>query len=146
MPVDRSPATLTGSSAEGRRGDRGRLIHRYAIWIVGVWALAAIVGTNFAATQAVITAEDQPFAGWHRHFVPCRGGLSPSPAACQILSWHRRNRSSDRATFALRSWPYSVFTYHRGGGLVGTRPSRRIARSDDHPAPVTAAPGGMVGT
>lgn len=41
----------------------GRLIHRYAIWIVGVWALAAIIGNNFAPPlEQVITAEDQPFS------------------------------------------------------------------------------------
>ncbi|WP_421845421.1 RND family transporter [Mycobacterium sp.] len=40
-----------------------RFMHRYALLVIGVWALAAIVGNSLAPRlEQLVTAEDQPFA------------------------------------------------------------------------------------
>lgn len=135
----------------------GRLIHRYAIWIVGVWALAAIIGNNFAPPlEQVITAEDQPFspAGTATSRAVERSAAAFSQAPGDNIGYLVLERNGvlndqDRAYYdalvvALRRDSRHVIEVV---DWWGTPAIAEVARSDDHHA-VTAALrfGGMVGT
>lgn len=113
----------------------GRLIHRYAIWIVGVWALAAIIGNNFAPPlEQVITAEDQPFspAGTATSRAVERSAAAFSQAPGDNIGYLVLERNGvlndqDRATTMRWSWPYAVIPATSSRWWTGgePRPSRR---------------------
>ncbi|CFR71795.1 transmembrane transport protein MmpL14 [Mycobacterium tuberculosis] len=126
----------------------GRLIHRYAIWIVGVWALAAIIGNNFAPPlEQVITAEDQPFspAGTATSRAVERSAAAFSQAPGDNIGYLVLERNGvlndqDRAYYdalvvALRRDSRHVIEVV---DWWGTPAIAEVARSDDHHA-VTAA-------
>ncbi|MEQ0575201.1 MMPL family transporter [Mycobacterium tuberculosis] len=120
----------------------GRLIHRYAIWIVGVWALAAIIGNTLPRHSS---RSSPPRISRSRRLapplrVPWNGQRRPSPkrpATTSDLVLERNGvlNDQDRAYYdalvvALRRDSRHVIEVV---DWWGTRPSREVARSDDHP-------------
>ncbi|OSC39888.1 RND family transporter [Mycobacterium decipiens] len=135
----------------------GRFIHRYALWIVVVWTLAAIIANGFAVPlEQVITAEDQPFSpsGTATSLAVQRsaaafGEMPGDNTGYLVLERNESLNDQDRAFYdqlvaALRADSRHVIEVVDWWGVPAMKDA---VRSEDHRA-VTAALrfGGMVGT
>ncbi|OBK50743.1 RND family transporter [Mycobacterium kubicae] len=134
-----------------------RLIHRFPLIVIGIWALAAVLGNSLAPPlEQLISVEDQPFSPYG---TPTSLAVQRSAAAFHeaagdnigylVLERDRaldaRDRAFyDRAIAALRADPQHVVEVSDWWAIPATADA--VLSADHHVVTASMLLGGMVGT